>query len=131
MNNRTILTLDRPQVASTGMEMPARKPPLPEGRPDHFRATVHGTVFAGRERLVAELQSGDRLSLRADPPGGEEKADWVHTTEGDPVGHLPAEIASWLAPWMRAGGVATAVAEEVGTADVPSWRRLVVDVHCR
>jgi hypothetical protein len=111
--------------------MPSSHPELPEGRPEHFRATVHGTVFAGRERLVDELRSGDRLSLRADPPGGEEEAVWVHTLQGDPVGHLPAEIAIWLAPWMRAGGVATAVAEEVGDSEVPSWRRLVVDVWCR
>ena len=49
---------------------------------------------------------------------------------GDVVGHLPLQIAAWLAPWMFAGGRCGAWVEKVGSDDVESWRRLVVRVEC-
>lgn len=108
-----------------------RSPPLfPAGRPRVFRATVHGTVFAGRDRHLEELRAGDEVLLVPDPPGEDEPEVWVHLTSGDPLGHLPPEICRWLWPWMRGGGGAQARALRVGGADTPSWRRLLVEVSC-
>jgi len=107
------------------------KPEFPEGKPRTFRSTVHGTVFAGRDRLLEDMHPGDRLVLIPDPPGEEEPEVWVHLQSGDPVGHLPPEISRWLAPWLREGGRAVARALRVRGADVPSWRRLLLEVSCR
>lgn len=103
---------------------------LPAGSPTRFRSTVHGTVFAGRERHLDALSPGDSLVLIPDPPGARRAAVWVHLTSGDPVGYLPPEIGGWLAPWIQAGGRTWATAFRVGDAGVPSWRRLVLDVRC-
>lgn len=106
-------------------------PPFPEGRPPLFRATVHGTVFADRERHVETLAEGDSVRLVPDPPLQIEPEVWVHLESGEPIGHLPAEIATWLWPWMSRGGVAEARAVQVGGADAPSWRRLLLEVSCQ
>lgn len=110
--------------------MSPRRPPLPEGRPPLFRATVHGTVFAGRERHLEALSEGDELYLIPDPPGGDTPAVWVHATTFEPIGHLPPEIGRWLAPWMLEGGSARARAIRVSGEDVPSWRRVLLEVRC-
>ena len=55
---------------------------------------------------------------------------WVHLEDGDPLGHLPPEIAEWLGTWIRQGGVATARVLKVGDETVPTWRRLLVEVTC-
>ena len=104
--------------------------PLPAGPPARFRSTVHGTVFAGRERHLDSLSAGDSLVLVPDPPGGGSVAVWVHLPGGDPVGYLPSEIGGWLGPWLQAGGRTRTTALRVGNDRVPSWRRLVVDVRC-
>lgn len=106
-------------------------PPLPDGCPTCFRATVHGIVFAGRERHVERMREGDAVRLVADPPGQDSPEVWVHLETGEPVGHLPPEIAAWLWPWMSRGGQADAVAVRVHGGDVPSWRRLLIEVVCR
>ena len=105
-------------------------PTPPTTPPARFRTTVHGTVFAGRDRHLDRLSAGDALLLIPDPPGGGPPSVWVHLASGDPVGHLPPEIGSWLAPWLLLGGRALARVARVGGADVPSWRRLVLDVRC-
>jgi hypothetical protein len=105
-------------------------PPFPVGRPRTFRATVHGTVFAGRERHLERLRDGDPLMVVPDPPGDDEPGVWIHLTSGDPVGHLPPEISAWLWPWLRKGGAAQARAHTVHGAETPSWRRLLVEVTC-
>jgi hypothetical protein len=46
------------------------------------------------------------------------------------LGHLPPEIEAWLTPWMLRGGRATARALRVRGDDVPSWRRLLIEVRC-
>lgn len=106
-------------------------PPFPAGRPACFRSTVHGTVFAGRDRFVERLSEGERLRLVADPPVQNEPEVWVHLESGEPIGHLPPEIGRWLWPWLSLGGVAEARAVRVRGADVPSWRRLLLEVSCR
>lgn len=106
------------------------RPEFPEGRPRRFRATVHGTVFGGRDRLLLEVAVGDALRLVADPPGAAAPGVWVHLASGEPVGHLPPEICAWLWPWLSAGGRARAVAVHVGDPGEASWRRLVLDVMC-
>jgi hypothetical protein len=98
--------------------------------PTTFRTTVHGTVFGRRSEWLDELSAGDRLVLIPDPPGEDEPAVWVHVPEGDPIGHLPPEISAWLAPWILAGGRATARAVRIGDSDVPSWKRLLIEVRC-
>ncbi len=103
---------------------------VPTGRPTRFRSTVHGTVFAGRDRHLDALRSGDTLVLVADPSNGGPGVVWVHLPAGDPIGYLPPEIGGWLGPWLRAGGRSSATALRVGDDRVPSWRRLVVDVRC-
>ena len=104
--------------------------PLQELPPACFRATVHGTVFCERGRQVARLNPGDDLLLLPDPPSEEPSAVWVHHPDGDVIGHLPPEIGALLAPWMRSGGRATAKALRVGGDEVPSWRRLLIEVRC-
>jgi hypothetical protein len=101
-----------------------------EHHPASFSTTVHGTVFAGRMEVVHRLQGGDELLLIPDPPGAEVPAVWVHARGGDVVGHLPVQIAAWMAPWMLAGGRARAYVERVGGDEVESWNRLVITVRC-
>ena len=110
--------------------MPHAARPLPSGCPNQFRSTVLGTVFAGRDRLLDGLQAGDRMVLIPDPPGMTDPEVWVHVESGDPVGHLPREISSWLWPWLSEGGTASAIALAVHGSDCPSWKRLLVEVHC-
>lgn len=105
-------------------------PPLPATRPAVFRSTVHGTVFGTRAAHVCEVEQGDRLILIPDPPMEEDPAVWVHLAAGDPLGHLPPEVNSWLAPWLQRGGAATATAVRVRGPEVPSWKRLLIEVHC-
>jgi hypothetical protein len=105
-------------------------PPLPHAKPPVFRSTVHGTIFGDRATHVREVEQGDRLLLIPDPPMEEDPAVWVHLAAGDPIGHLPPEVNSWLAPWLQRGGAATATAVRVRGEDVPSWKRLLIEVHC-
>lgn len=98
--------------------------------PSIFRTTVHGTVFGHRAVHLDDLEAGDRLLLIPDPPGEEDPAVWVHLQSGDPVGHLPPEINAWLAPWMMRGGAASAIAVRVSGSEVPSWKRLLIEVRC-
>jgi hypothetical protein len=110
--------------------MTRSSPPFPEGQPTLFRSTVHGTVFAGRDRFVETLHAGDRVRLVADPPVQDDPEVWVHLASGEPIGHLPPDIARWLWPWLSRGGVATATLVRVRGADAPSWRRLLLEVSC-
>ena len=105
-------------------------PPLPTDRPTRFRATVHGTIFGARDRHLERIREGDELLLLPDPPIDDQPGIWVHLRGGDLLGHLPPEIEDWLAPWMLRGGRATARAVRVSGADVPSWRRLLIEVTC-
>jgi hypothetical protein len=98
--------------------------------PSSFSTAVHGTVFAKRTDVVHRLKGGDEVMLIPDPPGAEVPAVWVHARGGDVVGHLPVQIAAWLAPWMLAGGRCRAYVERVGSDDVESWNRLVLTVRC-
>ena len=103
---------------------------LPTDHPRRFRATVHGIIFAGRDRHLGRIQAGDRLTLIPDPPGQEDPDVWVHLRSGEPVGHLPPEIGAWLAPWMLEGGGARARVLRASGPEVPSWRRLLLEVSC-
>ena len=99
--------------------------------PESFRSTVHGTVFCDRSKHLNRLHVGDELLLIPGPPVEDPPGIWVHVPGGDLVGHLPPEIESWLAPWMLKGGHASAHVEKVENENVPSWRRLVIEVQCR
>ena len=98
---------------------------------NRFRTPVHGTVFAQRTDVVHRLHAGDPLILVPDPPGTDVPAVWVHATGGDVIGHLPLQVAVWLAPWMLGGGRCGAEVSEVHGDEVESWRRLVVVIRCR
>lgn len=108
--------------------MPAHDDPGHPDRASSFRSTIHGTVFAGRERLLDELHEGDTMVVVPDPPGQEEPEVWLHLTSGEPVGHLPPEISHWLWPRLQEGERARATALRVHGEEAPSWRRLVVQV---
>ncbi|HEX5831061.1 MAG TPA: hypothetical protein VFY16_08780 [Gemmatimonadaceae bacterium] len=95
-----------------------------------FHTTVQGIVFGRRAEVVRRLAEGDALILVPDPPGAKIPAVWVHARGGDVVGHVPLQIAAWLAPWMLSGGRCRARVEKVGGADVESWRRLVIELRC-
>lgn len=110
--------------------IPASRSPLPPRAACVFRATVHGLPFAGRTRHLNRIRTGDPLLLVPDPPGSPIERVWVHLTAGDVVGHLPNEIGSWLGPWMRKGGRARIRTLRVGDENVPSWKRLLVEVTC-
>lgn len=98
--------------------------------PARFRATVHGTVFGERAKHLERICKGDDLLLVPDPPTEAEPGVWVHLPGGDLIGHLPPEICTWLAPWMLRGGRATARTIRVSGPEVPSWRRLLIEVTC-
>ncbi len=98
---------------------------------DEFRTPVHGTVFGERTQVVHRLRAGDQLILVPDPPCAEVPAVWVHARGGDVIGHVPLQIAAWLAPWMLEGGRCQARVEKVGSDDIESWRRLVIRIVCR
>lgn len=106
------------------------RPPFPRGRPQRFRATVHGMVFAGRDRHLHGLKTGASLYLIPDHPDQEAPEVWVHREGGDLLGHLPSEISAWLAPWLLQGGGADARAIKIHGSEVPTWRRLLLEVHC-
>jgi hypothetical protein len=106
-------------------------PPLPPERPPCFRATVHGTVFGERASHVSRLHAGDEVLLLPGLPTDDEPGCWVHTKNGDVIGHLPPEIEYWLGPWLLKGGRATARALRVSGADTPSWRRVLLEVELR
>lgn len=106
-------------------------PPLPPQAPARFRATVHGLVFGSRADHLDRIEEGDELLLIPDPPVQKDPEIWVHLASGDPIGHLPPVIGSWLAPWMLRGGRARATALRVSGAEVPSWRRLLIQVTCQ
>ena len=99
--------------------------------PRRFESAVHGTVFAERAAVLHRLHPGDPLILVPDPPGAEVPAVWVHAVGGDVVGHLPVQIAAWLAPAMLAGARCTAAVRTVAGADAPSWQRLTIEVSCK
>ncbi len=106
------------------------RPALPPERPSHFFATVHGTVFGDRFSRVDDVREGDELTLLPDPPVVDTPGVWVHGPAGDVIGHLPPEIGFWLAPWMLRGGSAKARAVRVSGEDVPSWRRVLLEIRC-
>ena len=97
----------------------------------HFDSAVLGTVFAARTDVVHRLREGDRLILVPDPLEAQIPAVWVHAAGGDVIGHLPLQIAAWLAPWMLDGGRCGATVQKVCGDDVASWRRLLIEVTCR
>lgn len=103
---------------------------LPQQHPRSFRATLHGTCFGDREALIDDLEPESRIALVPDPPVEEDPQVWVHAASGRPLGHLPPEIGAWLAPWLQRGGLATAHVLRVHGQEVPSWRRVVVQVEC-
>jgi hypothetical protein len=95
-----------------------------------LRTNVHGTVFAARTLVIDRLQPGESLILVPDPPQEEEPpAVWVHVAGGDVLGHLPVQVAAWLAPWMLAGGRCRATVQHVGSADVASWNRIAIELE--
>ncbi len=98
--------------------------------PSSFTTAVHGTVFAKRGEVVGRLREGDPVILIPDPPGAEVPAVWVHAIGGDVVGHLPVQIAAWVAPYMLDGGRCRAQVARVGSLEVASWNRLLITVEC-
>ncbi|MGD8278421.1 MAG: hypothetical protein PVH00_10365 [Gemmatimonadota bacterium] len=91
---------------------------------------MHGTVFGERTEHLQRVSAGDDLLLLPGLPIEDEPGVWVHLPGGELLGHLPPEIEAWLSPWLLRGGRAEARAIRVSGTDVPSWRRLLIEVHC-
>ncbi|MBB4635813.1 hypothetical protein [Longimicrobium terrae] len=105
-------------------------PPLPQDHPATFRTSVHGTIFADRAARIDQLGEGDALVLIPDPPMEDDPMVWVHLGTGDPLGHLPPEINQWMATWLLRGGSATATVAKLHGHDVPSYKRLIIEITC-
>ena len=98
---------------------------------DFVECSLSRAQHPGESPFAATYVEGESpLLLVADPPGQDHPGVWVHLVSGEPVGHLPPEIASWLWPWLASGGRACASTVRVGGHDTPSWRRLLVEVRC-
>lgn len=95
------------------------------------RANLHGTVFGDRPAVVARLAVGDQLILVPDPAGTSPPGVWAHAVGGDVVGHLPVQIATWLAPWMLDGGRVAAVVTSVASERTESWKRVEIELDIR
>ena len=97
-----------------------------------LRTNVHGTVFAARSTVIDRLEPGAPLLLVPDPPVEDEApAVWVHVAGGDVLGHLPVQVASWLAPWMLAGGRCHATVTNVRGPETESWQRIEIELERR
>ncbi|HEX8392764.1 MAG TPA: HIRAN domain-containing protein [Longimicrobium sp.] len=105
-------------------------PPLPQDQPATFETFVHGTIFGDRTALAAGLREGDELVLIPDPPMEDDPNVWVHVSSGDVVGHLPPDINQWMATWLLRGGSARATVLKAHGQDVPSYKRLEVQIQC-
>ena len=92
------------------------------------RVYLHGTVFGDRPAVVARLAVGDRLILVPDPAGTSPPAVWAHAAGGDVIGHLPIQVAAWLAPWMLEGGRVSATVTTVAGEDTESWKRVEIEI---
>jgi hypothetical protein len=105
-------------------------PERPEPTHDtRFRTNVHGTVFAARPAVIERLQVGDRLLLIPDPPDDDTPpAVWVHIAGGDVLGHLPVQVAAWLAPRMLAGERCGATVTAVFGPQTRSWERIEIEL---
>ncbi len=106
--------------------------PLPPPPPEDLRVrtNVHGTVFAARTSVVDRIKAGDRLLLVPDPPSADEQpAVWVHVAGGDVLGHVPVQVAAWLAHWMLAGGRCRATVLAVRGPEVASWSRIEIELE--
>lgn len=104
-------------------------PPIPPEE-SRLRTNVHGSVFAARTAVVERLQPGDALLLVPDPPHEDEApAVWVHVAGGDVLGHVPVQVAAWLAPWMLAGGRCQASVIAVRGPEVESWHRIEIELQ--
>ena len=115
-------------MSHTTRENAPLPPPMPP-RELRLRTNVHGTVFAARRAVVTRLEPDQPLLLVPDPPQADEPpAVWVHVAGGDVLGHLPVQIAAWLAPWMLAGGRARARVLQIHGDDVASWNRVEIEV---
>lgn len=95
------------------------------------RAHLEGTVFGDRPAVVAALEPGDQLILVPDPPGASPPAVWAHAAGGDVIGHVPSQVAAWLAPWMLEGGRVAAVVTRVGGEEIESWKRVEIEIDVR
>ncbi len=104
-------------------------PPLPP-KEMRLRTNVHGTVFAARTVVVDRLEIGQSLLLVPDPPQADDpQAVWVHVAGGDVLGHLPVQVAAWLAPWMLAGGRCRAMVTNLLGPEAASWNRIEVELE--
>jgi hypothetical protein len=107
-------------------ERPARPQPPSERRQE---VKVQGTVFARRPDVIDRLQEGDALVLVPDLLSEDEPpAVWVHVSGGDVLGHVPVQVAAWLAPYLLDGGRCRAQVSRVRGPESPSWERVAIEL---
>lgn len=115
-------------MSQTTRKHAAMLPPMPP-IDSPVRTNVHGTVFAARIDVISRLQPGDRLLLVPDPlQENETPSVWVHVSGGDVLGHVPVQVAAWLAPWMLAGARCRATVVQVRGPEVESWNRIEIEL---
>ena len=91
-------------------------------------ASVAATRAGGIPEIIEHERTG--LLIPPDDPAriGRSRLEIAATgAHGSTDG---VEINAWLAPYMRGGGVASATTLRVGGTDVPSWKRLLIEVCC-
>lgn len=109
-------------------ELTSRRPDPPAER--RQRIKVQGTVFARRPDVIDRLQVGEPLVLVPDLLVDDEPpAVWVHVRGGDVLGHVPGQVAAWLAPYLLAGGRCRAEVAMVRGPDAPSWERVAIELQ--
>ena len=87
------------------------------------KTKVVGVTFEGRQAVVARLRAGHKLSLRREPGNGHDRnAILVLSDGGKAVGHLSAELAEQVAPWLERGHQwkVTIINVTGGTAEHPT-----------
>jgi hypothetical protein len=109
-------------------------PPSPDdaSQEQRQRTNVHGTVFAARPSVIERLEVGAALLLIPDPPREDESPSvWVHVAGGDVLGHLPVNVAAWVAPLMLGGGRCQARVVAVLGPEAASWNRIEIELTWR
>ena len=107
-------------------------PDLPgdDDEPPAVWVHVQGGVFAARASVVDR----PRVVYTSDPvddlPGVDDGPPgvWEHVQGGDVLGHVPVQVAAWLAPYMLGGGRCRASVVHVAGPETASWHRVEIEL---
>lgn len=81
--------------------MPAR---TPRESLSEVKTKIVGVTFEGRQKAVARVRQGQTLLLVREPTNPRDKnAILITTTGNETLGHLSANLAEQVAPWLDQG----------------------------